>query len=504
MNNKRLWLILSIAVLSLQVIAEVLTAVMVAQLNVLPAMYMIAMCIVFGLLAATTGLLLFLSIKKPVGMVRRIIACILALLMVCGCALIAKIASDAYEAIHAVTNPGETTNESNIYVLVRADDPAVKLEDTAQYSYAMMEGFEENKVSAAIALVEKATNKTLEMTRYPSASETVDALLNKQADAVILTGVSVVLLTDEEAYEDLMDKVKILHSFSEEDVGGEDPNGPTQPEQVEDVTKTPFVLYISGSDTRNNKLRISRSDVNILVVVNPVTKQILLLNTPRDYYIPNPVGDGALDKLTHCGLYGPSCSMQALGDLYGMKVNYYAQINFTGFETLIDAIGGVTVYSDQAFTARGTTIVKGYNDLNGADALNFARERYQVSGGDNGRGKNQMKVISAVINKMTSGTTIINNYSKILKSLEGMFKTSLDSEEISDLVKMQLGDMASWNVQSFAVTGKGGSEKNYSSPGHKAYVMYPNEAMVAYASQLVDRVLNGETLTAADMKMPTK
>lgn len=502
MNNKKLWTIVSIAVLTLQIIAQVLTAVMITQLDVLPGKYTIIFYAVFALLAVGNGLILFLSIKKPVGAVRRTIACVLALLVVCGCALAAKVASDAYEAIHAVTSSGELADETSIYVLVRADDPATKLEDTAEYSYAMLEGYDEENVAKVITAVEQATNTTLDMTKYTTATEVADALLNKNVDAVILSGVNVVLLTDEEGYEDLMSKVKILHEETIEDDSQQGSSGDNKPAPVDDITKNPFILYISGSDTRNNKLRISRSDVNILVVVNPVTKQILLLNTPRDYYIPNPAGNGKLDKLTHCGLYGPSCSMEALGDLYDLKANYYAQINFTGFETLIDAIGGVRVYSDQAFSTRETTVVKGWNEFNGAQALDFARDRYHVSGGDNGRGKNQMKVISAVIEKMTSGTTIINNYSKILKSLEGMFKTSLESEDISDLVKMQLSDMASWNVQSFAVTGKGGSEKTYSSPGHKAYVMFPNEKMVAYASELVDRVMRGEKLTAEDMKMP--
>jgi LCP family protein required for cell wall assembly len=241
--------------------------------------------------------------------------------------------------------------------------------------------------------------------------------------------------------------------------------------------------------------------VNILVVVNPKTKQILLLNTPRDYWVPNPAGKGKRDKLTHCGLYGPKCSMEALGDLYNLKVDYYAQINFTGFDTLVDAVGGVTVNADHSFTAEsGMKFEKGENYLNGKEALWFARERHHVKGGDNGRGKNQMKVITAIIQKATSGTTIISNYASILKSLEGMFRTTISMDGISRLAKMQLEDMASWNVQSFAVTGKGGSEKNYSSPGHKAYVMYPDDKMVAFASTLAERVIAGETLSADDLK----
>ena len=527
MNNKKLWTILSVAVLALLVAAQAFTVLVVHQLNVLPSLYMTIMIAAFALLAVVVGLLLFLQFKKkPVSLVRRIIAMVLALLLVCACALIAKLAADAYETIHAVTDTeDDDTEEEGIFVFVRVDDPAQKLEDTASYSYAIIGEYDEENTSMAVAFVEKTANATLNVTQYDTTADVVEALWSKEVDAVILNSISVALLMDEENYEDLMDKVRILYTISQDQLKElapeQDPDEPdttepestepeyvmpeyTKPEKPKNITKDPFIVYISGSDTRNKKLRTSRSDVNILVVVNPKTKQILLLNTPRDYYIPNPRGNGALDKLTHCGLYGTKNSMKALGNLYGFNVNYYAQINFTGFETLVDAVDGVTIYSNQSFTARKTKIIKGENQLNGAQALDLVRERYHVSGGDNGRGKNQMKVITAIIDKMTTGTTIITNYTKILESLEGMFKTSLKSEDISNLVKMQLGDMASWNVKSFAVTGKGGSEKNYSSPKHKAYVMYPNKDSVAYASELIQRVLDGETLTNADMTMPKK
>ena len=136
----------------------------------------------------------------------------------------------------------------------------------------------------------------------------------------------------------------------------------------------PFIVYLGGSDTRSGKLTKGRNDVNILAVVNPNTKQLLLVNTPRDYYVRNSSGGGARDKLTHCGLYGVNCSMKTLGNLYDETVEYYVQINFTGFKKLIDAMGGITVYSDYAFTAiTRTYISQGENNLTGQQALDFAR-----------------------------------------------------------------------------------------------------------------------------------
>lgn len=490
--------------LVLQILAEVLTCVIVLRLNLLPDKFAVILVVALGVLILLTALLLFVRSKKEISDVRRIIACMLALLVVCGCAVVSKVATDAYEAMHAMTMPGEVTNIKNIYVFVRNDDPATKLSDTADYMYAVVQDYDLEHTDKLIALIEQQTGKTLTVTKYEKTSDLADALFAKEADALILNGAAVTLMMEEEKYEGFTQKARILHTATPADLGEpEVEDNPVVTPGIEgNIVKQPFVVYISGSDTRSSKLNVSRSDVNILVVVNPVSKQVLLLNTPRDYYVPNPAGRGKLDKLTHCGLYGTECSMEALGNLYDVEINYFAQINFTGFETLIDAVGGITIYSDQAFSAHDTKIQKGENILNGAQALDLVRERYHVSGGDNGRGKNQMKVVEALIKKLTNGTTIISNYSEILKSLEGMFKTSIGMDEISSLVKMQLNDMASWNIKSFAVTGKGGSEKTYSAPGVYAYVMHPNQSVVDQAANLVNRVLAGEKLTDADVKIP--
>lgn len=505
MKNNKIWAILSGVILLLQLAAEALTAAIILRLNVLPDKYTVVLFVVLAALLAITALLLFAHGKKPVGTARRIVACILALIIVCGCALLAKLAADAYKTIHAVTNSGEETSVRNMYVFVRNEDPAQTLADTKDYAYAIIADYDEEHTQQAIVVIEEQISKTLEPAELEKASDLADALFSSQVDAVIMNGAAVTLLMEEDAYADFTQKARILHTMplSQLEVTQPTETEQTDPPEIErTITNAPFIVYISGSDTRSSKLRVSRSDVNILAVVNPVTKQVLLINTPRDYYVPNPAGNGKLDKLTHCGLYGTECSMETLGELYDLEVDYYAQINFKGYEKLINAVGGVTIYSDQSFKARDTYIKKGENKLNGAQALDYARERYHVSGGDNGRGKNQMKVVKALIEKMTTGTTIISNYSSILDSLGGMFSTSVSMDEISMLVKMQLDDMASWNIQSFAVTGKGGSEKTYSAPGVYAYVMHPNEEVVAHAAELVDRVMNGEILTEEDVTLP--
>ena len=256
----------------------------------------------------------------------------------------------------------------------------------------------------------------------------------------------------------------------------------------------PFIVYLGGSDTRSGKLTKGRNDVNILAVINPNTKQLLLVNTPRDYYVSNPAGEGAKDKLAHCGLYGLENSKEALSRLYGLPVAYGAVINFKGFEALIDALGGVTVYSESAFTTTigGYRIQQGANTLNGAQALAFARERSKVSGGDNTRGQHQMQVIAAMVRQLSAGN-VLSRWREILDSLAGMFATDMPLATMTKLLTNEIDNLDDWEIFSAAVTGTGGTDYNWSSGG-KAYVMYPDES-VQQVSALMERVMNGERLT---------
>ena len=499
MKTNRIWSIFRIIALVILIGAEAFAVTVILQLNMLPEKYFAIMLAVLVVLTVYTALLLFWNGKKKVKIFLRIVACIMVLVMLLGCVLVSKIAWDAHNFMDNVTGGDDLPSTRNSYVLVRNEDAAQSLKDTKGYRYGAVENYDVEHTEQMLGVIQQETGEAVALTEYKQAALMVDALYNKQADALIMNGASISLLIEQPAYEDFLDRARILYTLPYEDTTQKEENKPNN-EKVE--AGSPFVVYISGSDTRSQKLYVSRSDVNILAVVHPQTKQVLLLNTPRDYYVPNPAGKGALDKLTHCGNYGVDCSVKALEDLYNVDITHSCQINFSGFEKMIDAIGGITIYSETSFYTVEGYIQKGENHLNGVRALSFARERYNLSGGDNARGKNQMKVIKAVIDKMTSSTTLISKYAEILKSLEGMFATSFQSEEISELVKMQLTDMAKWNVQSFAVTGTGGYGETYSAPGEELYIMHPNEATVEYASGLIQRVLKGETLTAEDMKMP--
>ncbi len=492
MKKDRILWITQIAMLSLQLLASILVSIFVIRLHMLPVAYIALLLLGLLLLAEGVFFFMFIKVKSQIALWRRIVSCVLALVITCGCGAVSKIAVDAYDFFQTITD--DSADAHNVYVLVLNDNPARTLADAKDYTYAAVENYDVDNTQKMVQAIEAETGKAIDITYYAQTTAMVDVLCHKQVDAVIMNSVSISLLIEQPEYQTLLTRVRSLYTLTIENKTDTNRVG---------IANAPFIVYISGSDTRSQVLTVSRSDVNILAAVNPETKQVLLVNTPRDSYIPNPAGDGALDKLTHCGNYGVDCSIEALEGLYGVSIDFYGKINFVGFETLVDAVGGVTVYSEQSFTAGGAFLInKGENTLNGEQALAFARERYHVSGGDDTRGKHQMLVIQAVIDKLTNSTALISNYADILQSLEGMFSTNLTTEDIGNLVKMQLGDMTPWNVQTFAMTGTGDSQETYSIPGLSLSVKWPDQDSVAHASKLIGKVINGETLTSEDMVIP--
>ncbi|MGN1343215.1 MAG: LCP family protein [Traorella sp.] len=240
-----------------------------------------------------------------------------------------------------------------------------------------------------------------------------------------------------------------------------------------DVTKEVFTVYITGIDQKGSINTNGRSDVNKVLVINPTTHQIFIIDIPRDYYIEQVCQFNQKDKLTHTGIFGVDCSVKSVSNYMGIDINYYIRINFSSLEKIVDALGGIEVDSEYEFSAGGYTFTKGINYLNGSQALAFSRERKSFAAGDNIRIANQTRVLKAMINKAIS-PSIITNYLSFLEAIEGSFQTNMSENEINDLIKMQLNDMKEWNIVSDALTGKGGTDWTPAN-GFNAYVMYPDE-----------------------------
>ncbi len=502
-NHKaaKAWKVVSWILLALLVTAEGLLLFQIYKLNMLPLKYFVPMIVVTLLIDIPIAIMMFPRTgrwQKPQGNGKRITAYVLAVLISAGCLFGWRMVAKGHQTINEITTAPTVAARVGVYVL--ATDKAEKIEDAASYPFAITGLLDRENTEAAIGGMETQLGGKLNVQEYKTLDEMAEALYSGKAKAMILNVAYAGIYNDNEKYSDFHDKTKLIYTYDVMKV--EKPTEPTaaptvhpdQPtEPTKGVTEQPFTVYLSGSDTRSTTLTnsVSRSDVNIIAVVNPATKQILLVNTPRDYYVKNPAY-GFLDKLTHCGLDGMENSMEALSGLYGVDIDYNAQINFTGFEKLIDAIGGIDIYSEKG---DGVHLSTGNTHMNGAQALEFARDRYSYADGDHARGRHQMQVITAVVEKLSS-SKVITNYSQILDTLQGMFVTSIPGNTISELIKMQLADMASWDIHSYAVTGTGGTDQTLNG---RAYVMYPDKTTVDRASKLMEKVISGEKVTDEDV-----
>ncbi|MDR1387313.1 MAG: LCP family protein [Propionibacteriaceae bacterium] len=292
----------------------------------------------------------------------------------------------------------------------------------------------------------------------------------------------------EENLPDFYDAIWILHSFDIVPVGPT--RSPTwSPTPAPASASAPFVLYISGVDSYSYS---GRSDVNILAVVNPGSGRILLVSTPRDYYVQLHGTTGLKDKLTHAGIYGVEMSVETLQDLYQIPIDYWLRINFGSVVRLVDAVGGIEVYSDHAFTSshQHYPFVQGWNHLDGDHALAFARERYSFAGGDRVRGQNQERIIEALVRRF-SDPTILLRYGSILDSLQDAFLTSTPGDVITGLVNHQLSQRVDWQIESISVNGSDAMEPTYSMGNQRLYVMVPDLATVQAARDHIAQVLAG-------------
>ncbi|MBP0969398.1 MAG: LCP family protein, partial [Oscillospiraceae bacterium] len=256
-----------------------------------------------------------------------------------------------------------------------------------------------------------------------------------------------------------------------------------------DVISEPFLVYISGLDTWDEDYfpDEARCDVNIVAAVDPVNKRILLVNTPRDYYVPLWGVSYAMDKLTHAGVYGVEGSMETLEALYGIEFNYYVRTNIYSLIKIVDALGGITVHSEFDFTAPNGiggyhTFHVGENEIDGAAALCFIRERYSFDNGDRQRGIHQEECIRAIINKACS-PAIIAHFTDVLNVVESSIRTNIDQEDVNALIKMQLTDMSSWSLEAIAADGYGSHEPSYAMGGEELYVMIPYYSTVEAARE---------------------
>ena len=434
---------------------------------------------IIGVIIAAIVLSIFLIIKKKAKIFNVIMLIIMNIVLVFSYMQF-RTAIGLFDNL----NSNAAVSEYTMSVVVMKNDAAEKLADLKGASVAApvsADGENINKLMKEIRDKEKQSLNLTESKNYISAYEELAAGTSK---AMILNSSFEDLITSQHA--DFKDKTKKIYEYKiTKSVNA----------KAKQNAGDTFNVYISGIDTYGPVSSVSRSDVNIIMTVNKKTGKILLTTTPRDSYVK--IADGGnnqYDKLTHAGIYGVDSSIHTLENVYGIKIDYYARLNFTSFLKLIDTVGGVDVYNDQAFVSHvgKKNFQPGLLHMNSDMALSFVRERYSLTGGDHDRGKNQEKVIAAIIKKLTSKEGLVN-YQSVIKELSESIQTNMPIETAMGLANEQLRAGKEYIVASQALTGTGSmSLPSYAMPGAQLYMMQIDDKSLEEVTANIKDVLEGK------------
>ena len=466
-------------VLILQIIASVALFISIFKLGALPTLYLALVGVILVLLDLLFALLMKPSKKKgknkkQIGkLFAKIVSILMSIVLMLGCLYIEK-GSSVLDMIAGANK--QTTRYS---VIVKADASYESIEDLGSTTINLCQMNDKPAyINEVLDSLETAA-PSIDVETVSDYTALANSLYNGEVEAILMNEAYIALFED--SYPTFSSETKVIWYY---DIVEEI----TDISKEANVTNETFTIYISGIDTTGPISTVSRSDVNMLVTVNPVSKQILLTSIPRDYFVPLANYDyETCDKLTHAGLAGIENSVKTIENFLGIDINYYARVNFTSLETIVDALGGITVDSPYAFTTLhgGYWIDKGLNDMDGYKALCFVRERYSLPNGDNDRVYNQQLVIKAMLEKAMS-PTIITNYSSILNAVSGAIELNMDSDDIMKLIRMQLDDMASWTFTSQQLTGYGDTRYGGAYfPYEPLYYMIPDETSVQECGDVI-------------------
>lgn len=464
LNGFRKYLAISLGVISIIVLW------LVYFINVLPMEYFIVLCFLLLIIDV-----IVISLLLSLGAIKKILGGFFSLLLIVTMIVGINYELNTLDFFKQFGFNEYKTENYGIYVLKNSNyENIVDLENKS------IGHLELKKYDGLNKMVDKITKKIeFKSKSYDDIYSMVSDLIGKKIEGIILEEAQVEILKEENYNE--YELLKSIYSDAIE-------LSIKKKKSNIDITKDSYNIYISGIDTYGNITNVSRSDVNILATVNPVKKEILLTNIPRDYYVKLH-SFNEYDKLTHAGIYGIDESISTIEDLLDTKINYYVKVNFTSLIDIVDALDGIVVNSNYSFTTvDGYSFKKGNNYLDGKEALSFARERKAFKEGDRIRGENQQLILTSIINKATS-TKIITNYTEILKAVKGKFITNIKDEEITKLIKMQFSDGQAWNIKSISVNGVDSYDYVYSYKKNKLYVMRPIQETVDNAKGKIKDVM---------------
>ena len=393
------------------------------------------------------------------------------LLIIIFCLLLIPLNYTFSKTMNALAKTETHVETDSVSIIVKANSTYQYTQDLKGKVYSTL-ATDDKSVDKTIEKLQTENNENIQPKVYSGVLTLVNALYNNDVDCIIINESYRAMI--EEDFPNFSSDTRVI--YSKQYVT--EINSP----ENSDITRNTFNVYVSGIDTYGSITTKSRSDVNMIMTVNPTTKTILLTSIPRDYYIPFNVLGGQRDKLTHSGLYGVNETMQNVASYFGIDIDYFIRVNFDSLIDIVDSLGGIEVYNPQAFK----NFEVGKITLNGEEALAFSRERYSFEDGDKERGRNQMRVITGIINKVLS-PAIISNYSELMDKLHVSFQTNMSDEQIISLVRMQLDDMSPWTIQQQSVNGNG---QTLYSPiyGSDLYMMVPDDKSVENAKVKINEL----------------
>lgn len=490
--------IFSIILSILLVLISFFTIFEIYSMNVLTPMLTVMVIVIFILIDAILILLLIFSAKKIVS---KILFSILTIVVTVVFALGGFYMYQANSLLKDVTTAqGDIKNTVSLIVL--DSSRFTELEDIAGEKIGTLKSIDTYGTEQSLDDID-SEGVSVQNEKYDSIQAEVKALYDGDVQAIVLNETYRDSVTDLDDYSDFNSETRVLH----ETVYYTD-RVENVAKSVEDITSHPFNILISGSDSRGGLTEVARSDVNMIVTVNPETGVILLTSIPRDYYVETECDPaygcqvGALDKLTHTGIHGVETTQATIENLLDIDINYTFRVNFTSVVGLVDALGGIDVtvepgYAVSSFwTNPSYGVTEGVNHLNGEAALAYSRERYAYQEGDRQRVKNQQQVLMAIINKAISPSMLVN-YTSFMQALSGSFETNMSQNEISDLIKNQLDKNPSWTFIQYSLDGTGSTEM-CAELGNAAYVMIPDESTVALAKEKIDAVMDDQSAESVD------
>ena len=458
------------------VILSFLLLIMLGVLNILPIKYLCIIC--GGILVLDIILILLLSKKKKkLGYFLSTIYIILTGITVYYLGITNNFLS--------YFNKDNYKLETYL-VLVLKESNYMELNDLSNEDI----GYVKNEITNINKAIDKLNKKIdIENVEYEDYNTAFEDTINHKLQSIFIEESNYNMVIEENGnYADMfkiLDKITILTKVDNKNSNV-------------NVTKDTFSMFISGIDTYGDISSVGRSDVNMIITINPKTRQMLLTSIPRDYYVQSHGTSGYKDKLTHAGIYGTDMSVETIEDLLGIDINYYFRVNFSTLERIVDGLGGVDVFSKYSFVSfiGNYQFYKGYNHMSGPQALGFARERKTLPNGDISRAENQQAVVDGIVRKLSSFSSFAR-YSSLINSLNNTFQTNMKDTDITNLIKMQLSDNKGWNITSNVLTGEGANEYTYSYKGQKLYVMKPDSDSINKAQSLINDVINGELLESS-------